>query len=162
MFDNEIVLSKFMLGYVQSLMSDVSEADMDRRPIPGGNPPRWILTHLAICTDYAARALGSDMRCPKVWHTTFGPGSSSDATLDPKPTKEELMAALTAGVERVNDLASHADATKLGGPHGLSILQTTPIQTLRQFVAHLMTTHIAGHIGQLSAWRRAMGRAPLF
>lgn len=162
MFDNEIVLHKFMLGYVRMLLSDVPEEEMDQQSIAGGNPPRWILTHLAICTDYAARALGSDLRCPKDWHKTYGPGSSPGAKLETVPSKDELLAALSAGVDRVNELAASADPSKLGGPHGLAILATSPIQTVQQFVAHLMTTHIAGHVGQLSAWRRAMGRSPLF
>jgi hypothetical protein len=161
-FEREIALQTFLLGYLKMLTADVSEEDLDRRPIAGMNPPRWILTHLAICTDYAARALGGEMARPKTWHRAYGPGAPPTAAVDPLPSKSELISAFEAGVHRVNELAAKADRSALAAPHGLAILEGTPIRTKEEFVAHLMTTHAAGHLGHLSCWRRAMGRAPLF
>lgn len=162
MFENEIVLHKMMLGYLKMLTSDVTEEDLNKQPIPNMNPPRWILTHLAICTDYAARTLGGELTCPKTWHKAYGPGSAPNVAIDPPPSKGDLLAAFESGVQRVNELAAKADPSKLTGPHGVAILDPTPVKTQGQFVAHLMTTHLAGHLGQLATWRRAMGRAPLF
>ncbi len=35
------------------------------------------------------------------------------------------------------------------------------LPTAREVIAHLMTTHIGIHLGQLSAWRRQMGMAAI-
>lgn len=162
MFDNQIAIFQFMLSYLQQTMVDISEEEMDKQPFEGANSPRWILTHLAICTDYAARALGGDLECPKEWHKAYGPGSKPNADGIPMPTRDELLAALEKGHARVIELAQKAEPESLEKPHGVSFLEPTPLKTVGDFVSHLMTSHEAGHVGQLSYWRRATGRDPLF
>jgi uncharacterized damage-inducible protein DinB len=162
MFENERAVYAFMLGLAQRQMADVAEDEMDKQPFQGANTPRWILTHLAICTDYAARALGGTLSLPKDWHKAYGPGSTPGNADAPKPTKDELMQALAAGHARVAELTKTVDPDSLNKPHGLAILDGTPIVNVGQFVGHLMTSHTAGHLGQLSFWRRATGRPPLF
>jgi hypothetical protein len=36
------------------------------------------------------------------------------------------------------------------------------LPTAREAVAFLLTAHLAGHLGQLSSWRRMIGLPPLF
>lgn len=159
---NQATVYRFMLGYIKMLLADLPEEELDKQPFAGANTPRWILTHLAICTDYAARALGGTRECPKEWHTAYGPGSVPDAEGIPKPTKEELMAALEKGHARVIELALAAKPEVLEAPHNVEFLKPTPLKTVSDFVTHLMTSHEAGHLGQLSYWRRATGRPALF
>src|SRR5262249_52036022 len=98
------------------------------------------------------------------WLTMFGPASDPDALPADAPGKGHLLSAFESGCEAV------AQATKdppppevLGRPHGIDVgdLKTT-IPTVGDLVAHLMTTHQAFHLGQLSACRRMLGRPPLF
>jgi hypothetical protein len=43
-------------------------------------------------------------------------------------------------------------------PHTLELrFLKGPLPTVGDLLAHLMTTHEAAHLGQLSAWRRLLG-----
>jgi len=43
------------------------------------------------------------------------------------------------------------DPAHLSEPQNVDFFQNTPIETNADVVAHPMTTHLAGHLGQLSA-----------
>jgi hypothetical protein len=47
-------------------------------------------------------------------------------------------------------------------PQSFPFFVNTPIKTVGDCVALLMTTHFSTHIGQLSLMRRQLGRPPLF
>lgn len=157
MFETELKLYEFMKGFCQLMAADVKEDQLAHRAFPTGNPPGWILGHLAICTDYAAKILGGERACPRDWHVKFGPGSTPGDTLDAYPTKGELLDAYVKGHERVAEVVKKGPHENLDEPHTIEFLKVTPVQTNRDLVAHLMTTHEAMHIGQLSTWRRQMG-----
>lgn len=162
MFEHEITIHEFLLGYLKMLLRDIDEEQLDTQPFGGANTPRWILAHLAICTDYASKALGGERACPREWHAAYGPTSQPNAPDAPRPAKSELLDAIAKGHARVGELARKADPEKMKTLHTLEILKGTPIKTVGEFIAHLMTSHLAGHIGQLSYWRRSLGKEPLF
>jgi DinB superfamily len=158
MFERERKLYGIMLGYCKLLTNDVDDAKFADLPAPGVNHPAWILTHLAICTDFAARLLGEPTRCPKEWHQRCGPGSSVSADRSFYASKQELIAALEAGQKCVSDAAGRATEAVLIRPHGveLAFVKNT-FPTVGDLVAHLMTTHTGFHLGQLAMWRRMTG-----
>lgn len=160
MFDQEITLYRFALGYCQNLVADLTDAQLTTLPAQGGNPPAWILAHLAICTDFAAGLLGLPNVCPPGWHKQFGMGSKP-APGDAYPSRDELLSALVVGHERVETAARAADPQKLQAPNPIARL-TAALPTKGDLLAHLMTTHAALHLGQLSVLRRQLGRPPLF
>lgn len=162
MFDREATLYAFTLAYLQRLMGDLDDSQLDTTHHPGGHSARWILGHLAICTDYAAHILGQEKACPDSWHQAFGPGSKADGCPTPKPSKAELMRAIEEGHARVTAALPSAQPERLAKPHKLEILFGTPIKTVGDLLAHLLSTHEAAHIGQLSVWRRQIGRPVLF
>jgi hypothetical protein len=159
MFETERTLYAFLLDYTHRLVADVDESELARSPIRGMNHPVWILGHLAVCTDYALHQLGERKLTSKRWHFLFGPGSELRPQTSIYPTKNELLAALDAGHEDVSAASERADPAAMERPHDIPIaFLEGKITTAREFVAHLMTTHPAVHIGQLSAWRRACGK----
>lgn len=162
MFERETVLYDFLLGYVQRLTADVDDAQLGWSPQPGVHSAAWILSHLAIATDYALMNLGQKAALPKEWHKRFGPGSAELAPGEARPSKAELLEALAAGHARVKEAVKTVRAEPLQGPHPVKVLDGTPIKTVEQLIAHLMTTHAAIHAGQLSFWRRCAGKPPLF
>lgn len=162
MFETETRLYAFSLAYAQKQVAEIDEAKFNHQPFPGANTPLWILGHLAVCTDYGASVFGQHFNCPKDWHRNFGMKSSPSSVSPPHPTKDALLQALAAGHERLTQLALNADPAILAAPHAVDVLKNTPIKTVGDTLAHLMTTHEMMHLGQLSAWRRAMGHAPLF
>jgi hypothetical protein len=158
MFHYEIKLYAFVLDYCHKLTDDIAEADMAHQPMAGVNSPVWILGHLAISTDYAAMLLGQSKDCPEEWHRRFGPGSTPPRSDEPRPTKAKLLYAIDRGHERVAHAAEKVTAARLAERHpvDLAFLRES-LPTVGELLAHLMTTHPAAHLGQLSAWRRMRG-----
>lgn len=158
MFERECKLYAFVLYYVRQLTDGIDDADMAVQPAPGMNHPAWILGHLAACTDYAAMMLGQEKQCPEAWHKLFGPGSALTADRAAYPSKAELLDALAAGHEHISAAAPNADPQRMEKPHPVKIaFLKSRIDSTGDLLSHLMTTHPASHLGQLSAWRRIRG-----
>lgn len=158
MFQRESRLYTFMHSYCHSLADGIPEDQMTTQPAANVNHPAWILGHLAVATDYALQCLGEPGVCPREWHTTFAPGSKPLADRAAYPSRAELLTVLDAGYARVIEAARNPDLQRMQQSH------TVPFDFLKQYVptvgdllAHLMTTHLAAHLGQLSMWRRLMG-----
>ena len=156
MFEREAKLYAFMLNYTKDLMADLDDARLAEQPLPGMNHPAWILGHLAIATDYTLKLSGQEPRCPEAWHTQFGPGSVPSTDRTAYPSKAAFMEALISGHAAATEAATHIDPKRLDQPHGIPMEFLNAIPTVGELLAHLMTTHEATHVGQLSAWRRAM------
>jgi hypothetical protein len=160
-FERELTLYKFNLNFLRLLAADFGESDLEGAPFPGANPPVWILGHLAVATDFAARILGLDATCPKRWHVQFAPGSKPSELKPPLPTKSELLAAIENGHRRVSEAAPKASTEAMDKPHNVELLKPTNLKTVGDVVAHLMCTHESMHIAQLSACRRKAGKGPI-
>jgi hypothetical protein len=158
MFETQLTLYKFNLNYLRMLAADFAEEDLGRPPYPGGNPPIWILGHLAVATDYAGKMLGLRPACPREWHAQFAPGTSPAAIKTPYPTKADLVGAIENGHRRVAEALAAADAEALAQPHQVEILRQTILKTNAEVLSHLMCTHESFHIAQLSTCRRASGK----
>ena len=158
MFEYEIKLYAFVLDYCHKLAEGIEENDMAHQPLAGINPPVWVLGHLAICTDYAAMLLGLSKDCPEEWHRRFGPGSTPPRSDEPRPKKDKLLYAIDRGHERVSHAAERATPERMRETHAVDLaFLRESLTTVGELVAHLMTTHPAFHLGQLSTWRRANG-----
>jgi hypothetical protein len=161
MLETECVLNQFMVDYLLMLVADIEESQMDDQPCDGFNPPRWILGHLAVYSDYALRSTGARFQCPKEWHRSFARGSESGQCPVEKPSKSELVSKINVGFEMVRERCQGMDPAQLELPHSVPFLVASPLKTVGHVLAHLMTTHFASHLGQLSAWRRIRGRSPV-
>ncbi len=158
MFERELTLYQFTLNHLRLLAADIDDAQLHVPPFEGANPPVWILGHLAVATDYAGRILGLEPQCPKPWHAQFGPGSKPAELKSPLPGKAELVTAIERGNRRVSEAVPKASADVLSQPHSVEILKPTNLKTLGDVLAHLMTTHQAFHVAQLSMCRRKSGK----
>jgi uncharacterized damage-inducible protein DinB len=162
MFDNEIALNTFLLKYTRMSVADLVEEQFDSVPISGLHSPRWILAHLAICADMALVMLGKTKQCPAAWHVAYGPKSAGTTHEKIRPQTGELLDAINRLYPEVGVAASQASLEFLEQSHSLDLLKGTSIQTNSHLLSHLLTTHYAVHLGQLSAIRRQMGLAYLF
>ena len=161
MFEQLGTLQEFQLGYLKMLAVDLDDADLGVAPFPGANPPVWILGHLAVATDYAGRMLGLRPECPREWHKYFAPGTSPAEVPQPYPTKAELMAAIENGCRRCIAALPSADVEALNQPHAVELLKRSNLKTNADVLCHLMATHPAFHVAQLSACRRGKGMGPV-
>jgi hypothetical protein len=161
MFERELRIYAFLLGYERQLLADLPDDAMRTPVTPQGNPPSWLVGHLAIVADFGLRMLGQPTLCPKSWMVMFGPGSKPAEHRDRHPPKAELVAALERGHERLSAAVKDADPTKLAARSPFEPLVHV-FPTAGDLLAHLLTSHEAAHVGQLSACRRGHGLAPLF
>jgi hypothetical protein len=162
MFEREVKMNQFLLGYIGRLVEPMTDAELTQRPPQGGHPPLWILGHLAVSSEGAARMLGLESMFPPEWRTLFGPGSSDDVAQSERFTKQAMVEAVQVGYRRLHDPAMRATQEQLDGPHGMAFFEKTPLQSMGDVLGLLLTVHFAIHTGQLSYWARLQGRQPLF
>ncbi|HTM55143.1 MAG TPA: DinB family protein [Pirellulales bacterium] len=161
MFERELTLYKFNLNYLRLLAADLDDANLGKPAFPGGNPPVWILGHLAVATDYAGKLLGLRPQCPREWHVQFAPGTKSADVAAPYPSKGDLLGAIEAGHRRVSEAVPTASSEAMSQAHAVELLKPTVLKTVGDVLAHLMTTHESFHISQLSACRRSCGKGTI-
>ena len=162
MFEREIRLYRFMLGYLRSIAKDLDDGQLMLPPSEGVNPPAWVLAHLAIVNDSALRILGVGPVCPREWHSAFGMGKKPSELTIMYPSKVELLEKIEEGHALVCETAKSADPAAMDKPHSFAPFKGSPIETMGDLMAHLLTTHFASHVGQLSLMRRQLGFAPVF
>lgn len=161
MFARERTLNNLMRHFAKSLVKDIDDADMAKQPFEGANHPAWILGHIIVTTDGVLKLLGQEPTSSPEWQSLFGRGSTVSSDRSIYPSKEALLAALETAFDRANSAASEASEYQIAGPHHVEMLQRG-LPTKGDLIALLLTTHVAQHLGQLSAWRRAMGRPAMF
>lgn len=153
-------LCRFLFDYLEKITAEMTPEDL-LTTVGGANPPGWILGHLVIVADYAGPYLKLPRKCPAAWHKAFGPGSIPSPEM-PQQTAAEWVASIRSGYESVLAALPAVDEPWMNEPHGAAILAGTKIETKGQLLSHILTTHLASHIGQLSAWRRSRKQKPLF
>ncbi|HVZ94039.1 MAG TPA: DinB family protein [Phycisphaerales bacterium] len=143
--------------YAARLVGDLSDAQMTAQPVAGVtmNHPAWILAHLTVYNPIAAAMLrGTPFEDP-IDHRY---GQKSKVVNDPReyPAREALIAEY---------LRTHDDVREaLEAAGDVALAAETPLTRWREkhprvgdMIVTLLVKHESGHLGQLSAWRRAMG-----
>ena len=169
MFADCITCFRFNNGFLKKQLADVPPDQFDTVPADGHKAPRWILGHLAEGQFYLAMFLGltETHPFPDDWAKAFAPGTPSlppyglddDAE---QPPVEGLLDYIRSTEEPIIEAALAVPEGSLTEPHGVDLLDGTGIDTKADLVAHLLTSHYAFHLGQLSIWRRCHDVAPLF
>jgi hypothetical protein len=161
MFEQDIHVNQFMLGYAEELMKEIPDERLAEQPLPGVNHPAWIIGHLALTGDFAVKLLGGEQTLPKSWILQFGPKSTPSTERDIYPTKEELLNQLMERFELARQLAVSPDPEAMSRPNPRPHM-VKRLPTVADLVSFLLTGHLALHLGQLSVWRRMIGKSPLF
>ena len=158
MFDRETTLYQFQLAYYRRLVEGIDDDRLREIPASGLKPPAWLLTHLAIANDYALDLLGKPRVCPEEWHRDYGPGSALPASGVAVASREMLIKSYEEGHRDVIEALPSATPEAMAAPNplGLPLLKDC-LHDVGDLLAHLLTTHSAYHLGQLSTWRRAAG-----
>lgn len=160
-FDNDITINQMQLAYLDRIAADLP-ADQHYASAAGhGHSPAWVLGHLAIVGEMGCMLLGGDAT-HREWIPVFGPGSSGKVEPDDAYTQESFLAAINTAYPKMHTLAAAADEELLARPHGVELLEDTPVKTVSQIATLILTNHFAFHLSQLSSCRRAAGHAALF
>ncbi|MCB0760051.1 MAG: DinB family protein [Flavobacteriales bacterium] len=160
--DKEAIIHQydFNLAYARELIFDVSDEQMTVIPAIGlENHPAFTLGHLVAGSADLNRDLGGEFSIPEGWDALFvrvGPGDPRLPNLDRDyPSKVELLEELHRQHERVKNHLRLASENELAQP--ITWRFSTYMPTLGEVVMFMCVNHEAMHLGQLAAWRRAMG-----
>ncbi len=156
------------LGYAERMLKDVTPDQFARFAQPGGetiesNHPAFIYGHLSL---YAARIIegvGGDASSYQP-SPAFENAFSKDAKCvdDPDgsiyPTMKEVTETLFTNYRAVAESLDKADDSVFTQPNPGPMQDRFP--TIGAMYMFYIGGHFMLHIGQLSAWRRAMGLGP--
>lgn len=149
------------LRYAQQLTADLSVDQWTRHGGPGlENHATWTIGHLVTGSDMLAEDLGLERDLPESWRQLFerrGPGDPRLPELDPNayPPLPEILRELQRQHERVDRAWRALEPPRLTTPFEWRFHGYLP--TLADAALFLAVTHEAMHLGQLAAWRRALG-----
>jgi hypothetical protein len=153
-----LTVFRFTQFYAQKLVADLSPAEMTLMPAPRINHPAWILGHLVLGADFVPKLLGQPMLTDAAWMQQFGPGSTPIDDPSQYPTREVLLAKLAEVYDRGVLLAQGATAEQLAAINQTPFFQVE-LPTIGDLLTHILSTHPAAHCGQLSTWRKVVGKA---
>ena len=159
MLQHVTYLYGFNLDSARSLVRDLTAEQMVAQPHGLINHPAWSLGHLTLTADHLAVLLGLESQAPAGWDKTFLTRSTPSGALADYPSKDELLAALAAQHERNTGAVLQADPSWFATPHP-NEAHRKYFPTLGDLAVFMMTSHEMDHLGQMAAWRRAMGLGP--
>jgi hypothetical protein len=151
----------FNLDYARALVHDLTSDQMTTIPATGlENHPAFTLGHLVSGSVLLAEDLGAVFEMPDNWANLFlrkGPGDPRKPDLDKGkyPPKHLLLRELENQHNKVNKLLNNLDNGKLSESFKWRFSNYMP--TLLDVIVFMCINHEAMHLGQLAAWRRAMG-----
>jgi hypothetical protein len=144
------------LGFAKRLVADLSDDQMCAQPHGVVNHPAWSLGHLAVAADHLGTLLGLASEIPVGWGETFKTGGTPSPDKNVFPGKQQILQVLEQQHARLAQALTAADPAALAQPHPHE-KRRSHFPTLGDFAIFLMTAHEMDHLGQIAAWRRAMG-----
>jgi len=146
-------LLDYSLGYIRQSVADLSDEELVAQPAGVPNHAMWTLGHVTFSCQGIAGELGVEPWLPADWEATFGYGSTPSADLARYPTKAEMLAQLAGAANRLREALLAADESVLK--------QSVPdeaLPTMGHILLQVVVAHTAYHAGQLTVWRRAIGK----
>ncbi len=151
----------FNYKYTLDLVSDVSDADMTYSPSKGlENHPAFTIGHIITAYGLTIKHLGGKYTIKKEWDEIFRRKGPGDPRLPEKdknlyPSKDELIQELGVQHNTLLKFLMDVDLDTLHKEVQWRYKEYFP-NTI-DLLYFLCITHYAMHIGQLAAWRRAVG-----
>ncbi|MCB1168101.1 MAG: DinB family protein [Leptospiraceae bacterium] len=141
--------------YGAKLIADLSEEQMIAEPAPNMNHPAWVFSHLnAYLPIFQQLMKGEAFDDPK--EHPFGMQSSPQSDRSIYPSKSEILETYTEGNKAAAELLKSLGVEALQKPVQLERWKTT-MPDSGSALGYLMLAHHGTHLGQISAWRRALG-----
>lgn len=151
---------EFNLAFARELVADLSDEQMTAVPCTGfENHPAFTLGHLVTGSAMMIEDLGGEYKIPEGWNTLFlrtGPGDPRLPPADKNiyPAKSILLKELFIQHENVKSILTKTSQEKLS--ENIEWRFSSFMPTVMDLVTFMCINHEAMHLGQLSAWRRAM------
>ncbi|MGI9013649.1 MAG: DinB family protein [Phycisphaerales bacterium] len=153
---------RLALEYGKQLAADIPAAAFTTMPHATMNHPAFCFGHTSIYGDRMLSLLGrDDLVQPRPTYTElfqFGAVCANDASI--YPPKDDIMAYYIERYTAVADALPDVPDDKLAHPNPGSGRMKELLPTIGQMVNFLAGAHHMVHLGQVSAWRRAMNLPP--
>ncbi len=145
--------------YAAKLVADLTDADMVSQPVAGVvmNHPAWTFGHLSPYPPVLAAILREQAFVDPL-NSTYGRGTKPVGDVKAYPAKAKLMEEFFAGHDLLAKTLGEVDPAVMGKPIPLARWKER-FPKIGDAVLYLMLSHEGGHLGQVSAWRRAGGRS---
>jgi hypothetical protein len=144
-------------AYARRLVGDLSDAHMTAQPVSGRtlNHPAWILSHLTLYTTIAAAML-RQRPFPDPADHIYGAKSEPLPDASAYLVRVKLIEQYVSAHEDAATALLAAGDDVFASPTALE--RWRPLHpTTGDMLVTLMVKHESAHLGQLSAWRRALG-----
>lgn len=154
----ETALRSFEMNrlWAERLLVGIADEKLTHQPFAGANHPVWIIGHLCDTYDLIADWLRVPKVCPSGWHDLFSNQSTPSVDGRVYPAIDTLGQVYQEGHRLMADAFRGASDEVLAAPLPRERMRGT-FPTVEDGVVFEMTDHESFHLGQLSAWRRAMG-----
>ena len=159
MLNHVTYLYEFNLGFAELLVGDVSAEQMTAQPGGVINHPAWSLGHLVVTAHRLGQLLGREANLAESWSETFKTGGEPLGDAQAYPSKAVILGALKEQHARNVEAVKNMDTSRFAEPHPNEATRKR-FPTVGDMVVFLMTSHEMDHLGQIAAWRRAMGLGP--
>jgi hypothetical protein len=156
-----------MLGLAEALLKDVGVDRFARFASPGGqvvtsNHPAFVYGHLALYPARIVMAAGEDpgeVAAPEGYAGLFGAGVAcvDDPAGSIYPSMDEIVSVFFDRHRRVLEMVKRWPDSRLAGGHALEGRLAELFPRVGQVANFLLLGHAMMHLGQVSAWRRAVG-----
>jgi len=148
--------SQSNVDYAKKLVDGLAEDQLCLQPAPGMNHAAWVLGHLAFVFDSMIAVFDQKPNMTPEWKELFNLASKPMPERERYPSKAALLEAYEAAylriVEAVRSASAESFAREFPNPRLRPLLPTVGVA-----MVHILTSHQGVHLGQLSAWRRALG-----
>ena len=147
---------RYLIALAGPILDGLDDSHRAIEPMLGAKTAGWLLGHMTVSGDFARRLCGRAALCPHVWPANFNPGSqpARDAAL--YPPMETLRDTFLVVYRDLCEITPLVSRTLLAEPNPFAPARPH-FPTVGDFLAYLMTAHLAYHLGQLVGWRAAAG-----
>jgi hypothetical protein len=144
------------VDYARRLVADIPEDRMAEQPAPGMNHAAWVLGHLAYVFDSMISVWDQKPSMSSEWKELFNVPSQPHPDRSRYPSKAALWDAYEKAYQRIVDAVKAASDADMDREFPNPKLRGS-LPTVGVAMVHILTSHQGQHLGQLSAWRRALG-----
>lgn len=148
------------MDFLGQQVADVAPADMVAQPLGFPNHPAWTIGHLAFTCEMLAGAVGTPPWLPQHWAARYGSGSKPVADLSRYESPTDALAQLRDAQSRIVGAVQQLTPSQLDTPFPDPAYHDV-FPTVQHAITQVMVGHTAYHVGQVSAWRKAMNLRPM-
>ncbi|MEM7682606.1 MAG: DinB family protein [Planctomycetota bacterium] len=149
-------------AYFEQLVGAIPAEHACAMPAGFGSHAAWQVGHIAFVGEVPAKMLtGEPSILPENFSALFGKGSEPNPDATAYPAFIDLVESARAGRAATAEALRAAVEQDFARPNPREHFIQRGLPTLGDMVGFMVATHEGMHLGQLAAWRRAMGFGPV-